>query len=367
MQTQNDFFRNQAEQFEITGKIVSTDAYGSGHINDTVLVVAETGDGQKRYILQKVNSNVFKKPEQVLSNIEKVTAFLKVRANSEREVLSLIPTKDGNTHIKDENGNLWRMYNFIEDSVCLDTVESKQDFYECAYAFGKFQRDLRHFPAETLYETIPNFHNTPIRFGAFLSAVSADKCGRAKNVKDEIDFITERQDFYSVLIDAEAKGDLPVRVTHNDTKSNNVMLDKNTRKALCVIDLDTIMPGYSVTDFGDAIRFGASTAAEDEKDLDKVHFSLDLFKAYTEGYLAGCDGKLKPTEIMLMPEGSKMMTIECGMRFLTDYLNGDTYFKIAYSDHNLVRARTQLKLVKEMEEQWDDMKAVVRQYANIKD
>ncbi len=349
-------------QFDIRGSIVSIAAYGNGHINDTFLVETIVDGCIKRFILQKVNSNVFKKPEQVINNIEKVTGYLKTRADSERAVLSLIPTKDGNTYFKDENGNVWRMYNYIENSICLDVVENEQDFYECAFAFGKFQRDLRHFPAETLYETIPNFHNTPVRFGAFLSAVAADKCGRVKSVKREIRFITERQDFYSALIDAEAKGDLPLRVTHNDTKSNNVMLDYKTRKALCVIDLDTVMPGYSVTDFGDAIRFGASTAAEDEKDLDKVHFSIDLFKAYTKGYMAGCDGKLKDTEIMLLPEGAKMMTIECGMRFLTDYLNGDTYFKINYPDHNLVRARTQLKLVSEMEEKWEEMKKVVKEY-----
>ena len=348
--------------FDIAGEVLSAQAHGNGHINDTFLIIAKDDRSEHKYILQKVNGNVFKKPEQVLSNIEKVTAFLKVRAGSEREVLSLIPTKDGNTFIKDEKGDVWRMYNFIENSICLDIVEDENDFYECAYAFGKFQRDLRHFPADTLYETIPNFHNTPIRFGAFLSAVSADKCGRAAGVPDEIDFIVKRQDFYSCLIDAEARGDLPLRVTHNDTKSNNVMLDKTTRKALCVIDLDTIMPGYSVTDFGDAIRFGASTAAEDEKDLSKVHFSIELFNAYTKGYMAGCGGKLKPTEIMLMPEGAKMMTIECGMRFLTDYLEGDTYFKTAYPEHNLVRARTQLKLVKEMEDNWDKMKETVSQY-----
>lgn len=363
MEANVKLFEKYAVEFDICGDIVSIDPYGNGHINYTFLVKTNCGGCEKKYILQRVNRNVFKKPEDVIANIEKVTAYLKVREGSEREVLSLIPTKDGKIFIKDENGDVWRMYNFIDNSVCLDIVENEQDFYECAYAFGKFQRDLRHFPADTLYETIPNFHNTPIRFGTFLRAVSADKCGRAKNIKDEIDFITARQDFYSVLIDAEARGDLPLRVTHNDTKSNNVMLDKTTRKALCVIDLDTIMPGYSVTDFGDAIRFGASTAAEDERDLDKVHFNIDLFKAYTKGYLAGCGGKLKPAEVMLMPEGAKMMTAECGMRFLTDYLEGDTYFKIAYPEHNLVRARTQLKLVKEMEEQWDAMKRTVEQYA----
>ncbi len=356
------FFEKCVKQFDIRGSIVSIAAYGKGHINDTFLVRTIDNGTITKYIMQRVNSGVFKKPEQVISNIEKVTAFLKVRAGSEREVLSLIPTNDGKTFIKDSTGDVWRMYDFIDDSICLDIVENENDFYECAFAFGKFQRDLRDFPADTLYETIPNFHNTPVRFGAFLSAVAADKCGRAETVKKEIKFITERQDFYSVLIDAEKKGELPLRVTHNDTKSNNVMLDYKTRKALCVIDLDTVMPGYSVTDFGDAIRFGASTAAEDERDLDKVHFSIDLFKAYTKGYMAGCDGKLKDTEIMLLPEGAKMMTIECGMRFLADYLSGDTYFKINYHDHNLVRARAQLKLVSEMEEKWEEMKKVVKEY-----
>lgn len=358
----DEFYKNCAEQFDIPGETKTISAYGNGHINDTFLVVKSEGGAEKKYILQKVNSNVFKKPEQVISNIEKVTAFLKVRANSEREVLSLIPAKSGRTFYKDKNGDVWRMYNFIENSICLDIIENEEDFYECAYAFGKFQRDLRHFPADTLYETIPNFHNTPVRYGAFLSAVTADKCDRAKDVKEEIDFVVSRQGFYSALIDAEHNGDLPLRVTHNDTKSNNVMLDRTTRKARCVIDLDTIMPGYSVTDFGDAIRFGASTAAEDEKDLNKVHFSLDLFSAYTKGYMAGCGGKLKPTEVMLMPEGAKMMTMECGMRFLADYLSGDTYFKTNYPEHNLVRARTQFKLVKEMEECWDDMKRIVSEY-----
>ena len=358
----NEFLRNCARQFDISDNIISINAHGNGHINDTFLIMATDQGDLKKYILQKVNSNVFRKPEQVIENIVKVTSFLKVRAGSEREVLSLIPTKDGGSFFKDTHGDVWRMYNFIDDSICLDVIDNENDFYECAFAFGKFQRDLRHFSADTLYEIIPNFHNTPVRFEAFLSAVTADKCNRAKDVKEEIDFVISRQDFYSTLIDAEHKGDLPLRVTHNDTKSNNVMLDKKTRKALCVIDLDTIMPGYSVTDFGDAIRYGASTAAEDEKDLNKVHFSIELFKAYTKGYMEGCGGKLKNSEIMLMPEGAKMMTIECGMRFLTDYLNGDTYFKTAYPEHNLVRARTQLKLVSEMEEKWEEMKKIVKEY-----
>lgn len=357
-----EYLNNCARQFNIPDHIVSINSHGNGHINDTFLVETQDKWNLKKYILQKVNSNVFKKPEQVIENIVKVTGFLKVRADSEREVLSLIPTKDGNTYFKDDIGDVWRMYNFIDNAICLDIVDDEQDFYECAFAFGKFQRDLSHFPADTLYETIPNFHNTPVRFGAFLSAVTADKCNRANGVKDEIDFVISRQDFYSTLIDAEHKGELPLRVTHNDTKSNNVMLDATTRKALCVIDLDTVMPGYSVTDFGDAIRFGASTAAEDEKDLNKVHFSIKLYKSYLKGFLDGCGGKLKKSEIMLLPEGAKMMTIECGMRFLADYLSGDTYFKTGYPEHNLVRAKTQFKLVKEMEEHWAEMKEAVSKY-----
>lgn len=221
---------------------------------------------------------------------------------------------------------------------------------------------LDEFPAERLYETIPDFHNTPKRYENFLKAVENDYKSRAKNVLSEIEFINDRKDFYSILIDNNKRGELPLRVSHNDTKCNNVMLDEKTHQALCVIDLDTIMPGFSVTDFGDAIRFGASTASEDEKDLSKVNLSIEMFKAYTKGFLKGCGGKLPDSEIMLLPEGAKMMTIECGMRFLTDYLEGDTYFKTAYPNHNLDRCRTQLKLVASMEEHWDELKEIVKQY-----
>ena len=348
-------------EFRLGGDIEAVRPFGNGHINDTFLVETK-GETPQKYVFQRVNSNVFKKPVQVMKNIEKVTAFLKIRADSEREVLSLVPTLDGNTYFEDKDKNLWRVYKYISDSICLDIVETPEDFYECAFAFGSFQKNLSNFPADTLYETIPDFHNTPSRYGDFLRAVSENRSGRAENVKEEIDFIKARQDFYSCLIDAERKGELPLRVTHNDTKSNNVMLDKKTRKALCVIDLDTVMPGYSVTDFGDAIRFGASTAAEDEKDLSKVHFDINLYRAYLKGFLSGCGGRLINSEIMLLPEGAKMMTIECGMRFLGDYINGDTYFKTSYPEHNLVRARTQLKLVKEMEENWDEMKKEAEKY-----
>ena len=274
----------------------------------------------------------------------------------------MIRTKDGKGFYRDDEGKCWRMYVYVDDALSLESVGLPDDFYEAAYAFGKFQHDLADFPADTLFEIIPDFHNTAKRYRDFLVAVSEDKSGRAKNVEAEIEFVKERAEFYSLLNNKFEDGVIPLRVTHNDTKLNNVLLDKFTRKALCVLDLDTIMPGFSVTDFGDAIRFGANNADEDEKDISKVWLNLDLFKVYTEGYLKGCDGKLSNEEIMLLPEGAKMMTIECGMRFLADYIAGDVYFKTAYPEHNLVRARTQLKLVDDMEKHFDDMKQIVSLY-----
>ncbi len=354
---------NAILNFRLNGMPRSVTPYGNGHINDTFLVNCVDDDGNNHnYILQAVNSNVFKIPSQVMENIVKVTDFLQSKAESSREVLNVIRTYSNGIHHKDKDGYFWRMYDFVEDSICLDRPEDVEDFYQCAVAFGKFQRYLTDFPADSLHETIPDFHNTPKRFNDFLKAVEEDKCGRAEFVKDEIDFIKSRKEFYSVLIDSNKNGELPLRVSHNDTKSNNVMLDAETHKALCVIDLDTIMPGFSVTDFGDAIRFGASTAAEDEKDLSKVSMDIEMFRIYTKGFLEGCDGQLIDSEIMLLPEGAKMMTIECGMRFLADYLAGDTYFKTAYPEHNLDRCRTQLKLVADMEEKWDEMKSIVKGY-----
>ena len=350
-------------KFQIVGNVKVCEPYGNGHINSTFLVI--TADEEARihkYILQSVNNNVFKEPRKVMENIEKVTTYLRQFVKDEREVLNLIPTIDGKTYYEDENGFFWRMYDFIKDSVCIDRINSDEDFYQSAVAFGNFQKMLTDFPAETLHETIPNFHNTPSRYRDFLKAVEEDKCGRAASVKEEIEFIKAREAFYSVLLDSNKEGKLPLRVSHNDTKSNNVMLDAVTRKPLCVVDLDTIMPGFSVTDFGDSIRFGASTAAEDEKDLSKVHFDIKLFETYTRGFLKGCGGTLTQGEIDLLPAGAKMMTLECGMRFLTDYIDGDTYFKTAYPEHNLVRCRTQFRLVEEMEQHWDEMQAIVQKY-----
>ncbi len=350
-------------RFDIAGVATGCMPYGNGHINDTFFITAVDEKGtEHKYILQAINHNVFKSPEQVMENIEQVTDFLKKQTDQPREVLSLVRTKDGQTFYRDPSGCFWRMYDFITDSICLEHPDTTEDFFQCGVAFGKFQRYLANFPAKSLHETIPNFHNTPKRFRDFLKAVEQDVCGRAKDVREEIKFLTDREAFYSVLIDSCNRGVLPLRVSHNDTKSNNVMLDSATHQALCVIDLDTIMPGFSVTDFGDAIRFGASTAAEDEQELSKVRLDVEMFRSYTKGFLEGCGGMLGNEEIMLLPEGAKMMTIECGMRFLTDYLSGDTYFKTAYPTHNLVRCRTQLKLVAEMEACWNELKSIVKQY-----
>lgn len=345
------------------GELIDFSPYGNGHINATYLVQFKSEKKEMvRYILQAINDSVFKEPLKVMENIERVTAALQKKAADKRSVLHLVDTVEGEKCYFD--GSIyWRMYDFLEDSICLELPETKEDFYQCALGFGRFQRELNEFPAESLYETIPDFHNTPKRYRDFLAAVEADLCGRAAGVQREIEFIKQRESFYPVLYENNRNSKLPLRVTHNDTKTNNVMLDAKTRKVLCVIDLDTLMPGFSVNDFGDSIRFGASTAAEDERDLSKVGLDLELFEVYAKGFLEGCGGLLGSDEIKLFPHGAKMMTIECGMRFLTDYLNGDTYFKVKYPDHNLVRCRTQLKLVEEMENHWEEMNNIIAKYA----
>lgn len=359
----NDIF----PKFSTKGIVTDFCRYGNGHINDTFLVTTDFDGVIRRFILQRVNKEIFKRPDEVIENIVNVTDFFrqKLRENGgdyKRGAITVIRTVNGDGFYVDGEGDFWRMYIFIEDSLALDLPETKEDFYESARAFGGFQRMLSEYPAETLHETIPNFHNTPIRYQNFLKAIEENRSGRLENVKEEIKFVKDREAFTHVLTDALEKGELPLRVTHNDTKMNNVLLDANTRKQLCVVDLDTIMPGLAAYDFGDSIRFGASTAAEDEKDLDKVHFDIELFEVYVKGYLEGCGGQLTANEIEMLPEGAKMMTLECGMRFLSDYLDGDTYFRTHYPDHNLDRCHTQFKLVWEMEQKWDEMKKIVRAY-----
>ena len=350
------------------GTLIDKKPFGSGHINDTFKLTFDLGDGTtKPYILQRVNDDIFENLTHLMENIHGVTSHLrkKIIANGgdpERETLNVVPTIDGALLYTDSNGVSWRAYTFIEGATCYDTVEDPEHFYQSAIAFGTFQKNLADYPADTLHETIVDFHHTPKRFEAFVKAVEEDVMGRVKDVKEEIDFILDRKDETSILLDMLEKGELPLRVTHNDTKLNNVMIDDETGKGLCVIDLDTVMPGLSAHDFGDSIRFGASTALEDEPDLSKVSMSLELFDIYTKGFIEAADGKLTDNEIDMLPFGAKIITLEQAMRFLMDHIQGDTYFKIHRENHNLDRARTQIKLVADMEAKWDQMKDIVNKY-----
>ncbi len=355
-------------QFATEGSLLERRPYGNGHINDTFLLVYEMPGGvRKRYILQRMNHDIFKKPRELMENIVNVTEYLRKMiiaqgGDPDRETLNVVKTHDGGCDYRDSGGNYWRMFLFIERTVCLEKVESAKDFYDSAVAFGNFQRLLADYPAGSLHETIPNFHHTPSRFRDFRKAVQEDKLGRGALVREEIAFALAREKDTPVLTDLLAAGQLPLRVTHNDTKLNNILFDEESRKALCIIDLDTVMPGLSHYDFGDSIRFGASTGEEDEKDLSKIELDLALFETFTKGYLEGCGGRLTDREIETLPMGAKLMTYECGIRFLADYLEGDVYFKIHRDGHNLDRARTQFKLVADMEAKWDDMRAIVEKY-----
>ena len=344
-------------QFVLEGTPISCSRYGPGHINETWLLVTNR---PHLYIVQKISPQVFPDPAGLMNNIILVTEHIRKIDPDPRHSLALVPTKDGKKYVLLPDSTLWRIYEFIPGGVCLDRVEAPEDFRQSGKAFGIFMQQLSDFPAEKLTETIPGFHDTPRRFRALHKAIEADPMGRAASVRKEIDFCLSRESSAGALQEMLQKGDLPLRVTHNDTKLNNVMLDEATHAPLCVIDLDTVMPGLAAADFGDAIRFGASTAAEDEKDLEKVHFSPELYRAYAEGFLSACGG-LTPQELDTLPEGARLMTLECGVRFLTDYLEGDTYFHIARPEHNLDRTRTQLQLVREMEQHLEEMHCVIRE------
>ena len=344
-------------RFQLDAPAVSCERYGCGHINVTYLVV--TGSG-RRYILQKLSNRAFPDVPGLQENIDAVTRHLHTKTDNPYGALTLIPTLDGSSWYHHGENSDWRVYDFIENSLCLQAPESPEDFYQSAIAFGTFQQQLADFPAETLHETIRNFHNTPDRYRLFREALQKDVMGRAASVQPEIDFVLSHEEVAGRLTAMLKAGQLPLRVTHNDTKLNNVMLSADTRTPLCVIDLDTTMPGLSAYDFGDSIRFGAATAAEDEKDLSKVTMSLDLFRTFTKGFLTACPG-LTENERKALPLGALTMTLECGVRFLTDYLDGDHYFGIHYPEHNLDRCRTQFQLVADMESKWDRMEAIIRE------
>ena len=343
--------------FQLDGLPVSCTRYGNGHINQTYLLVTSR---PHLYILQGLNTSVFPNIPGLMDNLIAVTDHLRTKTDDPRRALQLVPTMDGQPYLSCENGEYWRMYEFVLDSLCLEKPETADDLYQSGIAFGQFQNQLADFPAETLSETIPRFHDTPDRYRLFHEAIRADKAGRLKDVQAEVDAYLAYEKDADALMSLCRAGELPLRVTHNDTKLNNVMLDAATRTPLCVIDLDTVMPGLAANDFGDTIRFGASTAAEDEEDLSKVEMSLELFEAYASGFLSACGDRLTAKEIETLPWGAKLMTLECGVRFLTDYLNGDVYFATHRPDQNLDRARTQLKLVEDMEKKWDEMQAVIR-------
>ncbi len=340
--------------FPYDGEVVGTHSYGHGHVHNTFCVYTQKSDGKcKRYILQRL-SLAFKSPENLMENIVGVTDFLgkKIQQSGgdvERETLCVIRTNTNDTLFVDSENRAWRLYKFIENAASPEKVESPELFYESARAFGRFQELLSDYPAHTLHETIERFHDTENRLKLLFDAVKADKCDRVKNVTAELDFVNARIEDCSYVQNAVRAGLLPLRVTHNDTKLNNVMIDDKTNCAICVIDLDTVMMGLSINDFGDAIRYGANHSDEDERDLSKVNFDVSLYEVFKKGFIEGANGNLTEKEIEYLPWGAKTMTLECGIRFLTDYLDGDNYFRTTREGQNLDRARTQFKLVSDME------------------
>ena len=364
MQIKN--IKNIADYFDIDGSAENVIPLGNGHINDTYLV--QTSSGMK-YVLQRINTAVFKNPEGLMYNYVQVTEHIKKKImtmglDPGRRVLSNIKTKHGKDYFSSDIG-FYRMSQYIENTVCLDKVENCTQFYESAVAFGNFQYMLSDFPAEKLIETIPDFHNTKKRWYALKEAIAKDICSRLSSANKEVEFAISRGSFCDKIFDSYKRGDIALKVTHNDTKLNNLLFDKDSGKAICILDLDTIMPGFAVHDFGDSIRFGATYADEDEADLSLVNFDMELYEVYVKGFIEGANGTLSEKEISLLPTAAIMMTLECGMRFLTDYLSGDRYFKIKYENHNLIRAKNQFKLVEDMEEKINEMTRIVNKYGQI--
>ncbi len=354
--------------FDFGAPVVGAIRYGCGHINDTFVVHTQPEDRCcRRFILQRMSAAAFKHPDQLMENIIGVTDFLgeQIKAHGgdrSREAMEVIRPRNGQDYYTDSQGGAWRLYPFVEGTICHQAADTPELFAASGRAFGRFQRLLADYPADTLYETIPHFHDTEDRLAKFKAAVAEDKLGRARDCQPEIDFVLAREADCSVALNAMREGKLPLRVTHNDTKLNNVLMDDKTGEGMCIIDLDTVMPGLVLYDFGDSIRFGANHCAEDETDLSKVSLDVDLFAVYTKAFLEGTGGSLTNEEIAMLPWGAKLMTLECGIRFLTDYLVGDEYFHISREKHNLDRCRTQFKLVADMEARWAELEAIVAQY-----
>ena len=354
--------------FQVYGDFVSGCPYGSGHINDTYQITYSVGGAPMHYLLQRINHHVFTQPANVQQNILRVTRCIaeKLRAQGEQDIsrrtLTLILSKQGEPVHHDDNGNWWRMYIFVEGARTYDQIQSTHQAELVGEAFADFQNMVSDLTSPRLHETIPNFHNTVKRYEALQAAIQKDAFNRAKDVKAEIAFVEARANTFGRLIERSAKGEIPERVTHNDTKLNNVMLDDATGKGICVIDLDTVMPGLALYDFGDMCRTATANAAEDEQDLSKVYSRLDMFEAIAKGYCRGAKF-LVPAEKEELAFSARLITMTIGIRFLTDYLSGDTYFHIKRPGHNVDRCRTQLKMVQSMEDQADKMEEIIARYA----
>lgn len=355
-------------RFHFLGSVSKYQQYGNGRINYTYAVNVDNAP-VKRYILQKINKDVFPDPAPLMKNIENITTFLRGKiissgGNPERECLNLVPASDGRLYYQDENGDYWRAYNYIDNALSYDRAEKPEHVYESGRAFGKFLRLLDEYPVESLFTSIPNFHNTKKRFESFVSAVEADTMNRAADASEEIAQAMKFKENLNYLNELKDKGELPLRVTHNDTKFDNVMLDIETEKAVCVLDLDTVMPGLSAYDYGDSIRSCVSAASEDERDLSRVYMDDRLFDFFTRGYLTECGLILSKKEVESLPAAVLLITYELSIRFLTDYLNGDMYFKINRPLQNLERAKNQLKLLSDIEYKTVWMESAIRRIIN---
>jgi hypothetical protein len=354
-----------ARGFQILGDFIEASPYGNGHINDTYVLAFDQGGRPLRYILQRVNHEIFRDPPSLMDNVRRVTSHIQQRlaAAGEREIsrkaLTLIPARDGKPYCRDDEGGFWRTYVFVERARTYEAIETTEHAFEAAKAFGDFQNMLTDLAGPRLTETIPNFHNPRTRFEAFTSAVEADVCNRAALARREIDFFFDQEPMTRVLADLQEKGAIPERITHNDTKLNNVLLDEDTGKGMCVIDLDTAMPGLALYDFGDMVRTATSPAEEDERDLSKVFMQMRMFEALVRGYLSTAGRFLNEAEVSHLAFSGKLITYVIGIRFLTDYLAGDTYFKVHREGHNLDRCRTQVKLIQSILEQEEEMNRVV--------
>ena len=360
-------FKNIIKHFNVKGEFISCEPYGEGHINTTYLVTINQSGKEVWYILQKINTNLFKNVDELMSNITLVTEFARNKiiekgGNPERETLNVIKTKDNKSYYKDSNSGCYRIYNYITDSITYQIVKNKEDFYQAAVAFGNFAKLLSEFDASKLYEILPKFHDTRKRFNDFMNSLQTDKFNRAKEVQKEIEFVISRKEYTSKIVLLLESGEMPLKVTHNDTKLNNVLFDARTGNYLTVIDLDTIMPGSICYDFGDSIRFGCNPCSEDERDLTKVNFDIELFETYVKGCLTALGNSVTQTEKDNLVWGAILMTYECGMRFLADYLDGDIYFRTHREGQNLDRARTQFKLVADMEKNFDKLQDIVNLY-----